>query len=233
MKGILGKKLGMTQVFTNTGLLIPVTVVEIQNNVVLQVKTKEKDKYNALVLSAFDIRKKLVNKATTGKFEKVKLEPKRYVKEIRDMIGYKVGDIVQPTIFLSGEFVDVTSTSKGKGFAGSIKRHNYSRGPMGHGSGYHRGVGSMGAIAPNRILKSKKMPGHMGHERKTIQNLEVILVDAEKHVILIKGSVPGPKKQLVVIKNAVKNKEIKSAENLIIRDNRELIKTNKVVKSAE
>ncbi len=223
MKGILGKKLGMTQVFTKQGVLIPVTVVEVQDNVVLQNKTEKDDDYNAVVLAAFNIRKNLINKPETGKFIKAGLEPKRYVKEIKNMSGYKVGQIIKADLFLAGEFVDVTAISKGKGFAGSIKRHNYSRGPMAHGSGYHRGVGSMGSIDANRIFKSKKMPGHMGSEKVTIQNLEIIYVNAQKNTLLIKGSVPGPKKSLLIIKQAIKHHELKEANVLIQRDNKELI----------
>ncbi|WP_338954839.1 50S ribosomal protein L3 [Spiroplasma endosymbiont of Polydrusus cervinus] len=204
MKGILGRKIGMTQIFATDGRLIPVTVVEVQPNVVLQMLTKEKNGYQALQLAVEDKRVNLVSKPDQGQFKKANTTPKRFVKEIRNMDGYNSGDIIKVDIFTAGEFVDVTGTSKGKGFTGSIKRHNYSRGPMGHGSGYHRGVGSMGPIAPNRILKSKKMPGHMGTEKVTIQNLEVIAIDTEKNALLVKGSIPGPKKQFVVIKETIK-----------------------------
>ncbi|WP_425380283.1 50S ribosomal protein L3 [Spiroplasma endosymbiont of Stenodema calcarata] len=204
MKGILGRKIGMTQIFATDGRLIPVTVVEVQPNVVLQVLTKEKNGYQALQLAVEDKRINLVSKPNQGQFKKANTTPKRFVKEIRNMDGYNSGDIIKADIFTAGEFVDVTGTSKGKGFTGSIKRHNYSRGPMGHGSGYHRGVGSMGAIAPNRILKSKKMSGHMGTEQVTIQNLEVIAIDTVKNALLVKGSIPGPKKQFVVVKETIK-----------------------------
>ena len=204
MKGILGRKIGMTQVFTETGVLVPVTVVAAQPNIVLQVKTKEKEGYNAVKIGFEDKRLKLVTKPVLGQFQKAKTGPKRFVKEIKNMDGYNVGDNIPVSIFAPGEFVDVSATSKGKGFAGSIKRHNYSRGPMGHGSGYHRGVGSMGAIAPNRIMKSKLMPGHMGHEKVTVENLEVVSIDTTKNIILIKGSIPGPNKQLITIKNTLK-----------------------------
>ncbi|WP_348736303.1 50S ribosomal protein L3 [Spiroplasma endosymbiont of Ammophila pubescens] len=204
MKGILGRKIGMTQIFATDGRLIPVTVVEVEPNVVLRVLTKEQNGYQALQLAVEDKRINLVSKPDQGQFKKANTTPKRFVKEIRNMDGYNHGDIIKADIFTAGEFVDVIGTSKGKGFTGSIKRHNYSRGPMGHGSGYHRGVGSMGAIAPNRILKSKKMPGHMGTEKVTIQNLEVIAIDTEKNALLVKGSIPGPKKQFVVIKEAIK-----------------------------
>lgn len=221
MKGILGRKLEMTQVFTNDGLLVPVTVLEVQPNKVLQVKTAEKDGYNALKLGAVNIRENLVNKPELGNFKKANSEPKRFVKEIRDMNGYEIGaEIKAADVFKSGDFVDVTGVSKGKGFAGSIKRHNYSRGPMGHGSGYHRGIGSMGAII-NRIFKSKKMPGHMGNEQVTIQNLEIVLVDTERNLVLVKGSVPGPKKGLVLIKENVKGLSSKEGSNLLQRAKKE------------
>lgn len=229
MKGILGRKIGMTQVFAQDGKLVPVTVIETQPNVVLQVRTAEKEGYNALQIAVEDKRVNLVNKPELGQFKKVNTAPKRFVKEIRDMSGFNPGDTVKADIFNAGEFVDVTSISKGKGFAGVIKRHNYSRGPMGHGSGFHRGIGSMGAIAPNRIFKAKKMPGRMGHEQVTIQNLEVISCDVEKNVILIKGSVPGPKKQFVVIKNAIKGLKPKTAFNLLTRNTVQEVKPNLAV----
>ncbi len=233
MKGILGKKIGMTQVFTENGVLVPVTVVEVQDNIVLQVKTNDtKDKYVATTLATFDKRESLVNKPDLGRFKKIKSSPKRYIKEIRNMNGYKIGDIVKADIFKPGEYVDVTSISKGKGFTGSIKRHNYARGPMGHGSGYHRGVGSMGAIAPNRIFKSKKMPGHMGHEKVTIQNLEVVLVDTSNNTFLIKGSVPGPKKQFIVVKQAVKKtNQFKDTMKLLQRN--ESINAENAIKDSD
>ncbi|WP_338991998.1 50S ribosomal protein L3 [Spiroplasma endosymbiont of Seladonia tumulorum] len=217
MKGILGRKNGMTQIFATDGRLIPVTVVEVEPNVVLRVLTKEQNGYQALQLAVEDKRISLVSKPDQGQFKKANTTPKRFVKEIRNMDGYNPGDIIKADIFTAGEFVDVTGTSKGKGFTGSIKRHNYSRGPMGHGSGYHRGVGSMGAIAPNRILKSKKMPGHMGTEKVTIQNLEVIAIDTEKNALLVKGSIPGPKKQFVVIKEAIKGLKPNTPTELVKR----------------
>ncbi|AHF60726.1 50S ribosomal protein L3 [Spiroplasma mirum ATCC 29335] len=217
MKGILGRKIGMTQVFATGGRLVPVTVVEVQPNVVLQVLTKEKQGYDALQLAVEDKRVNLVSKPDQGQFKKANTTPKRFVKEIRNMNGYYAGDIIKADIFTAGEFVDVTGISKGKGFTGSIKRHNYSRGPMGHGSGYHRGVGSMGAIAPNRILKSKKMPGHMGAEQVTIQNLEIIAIDVEKNALLVKGSIPGPKKQFVIVKEAIKGLTPNTPTELLVR----------------
>ncbi|WP_342252564.1 50S ribosomal protein L3 [Spiroplasma endosymbiont of Amphibalanus improvisus] len=204
MKGILGRKIGMSQLFTEEGILIPVTFIEATPNIVVQVKNKEKDGYNALKLGFEEKRKELVNKPDAGQFKKSKTTSKRFMKEFKNMTGYELGAKVDVSIFEAGDFIDAAAISKGKGFAGSIKRHNYSRGPMAHGSGYHRGVGSMGPIAPNRIMKSKLMPGHMGNVRKTIQNLEVVHVDIKNNILIIKGAVPGPKKQLIEIKNAVK-----------------------------
>ncbi|WP_031542221.1 50S ribosomal protein L3 [Mesoplasma photuris] len=217
MKGILGRKVEMTQVFTESGKLIPVTVVEVLPNTVLQVKSLESDGYVATQLGVQDKRVNLVNKPETGHFKKAGSAPKRYVKEIRNMEGFAFGtEIKAEDIFTSGEYVDVTGISKGKGFAGAIKRHNYSRGPMAHGSGYHRGIGSMGAII-NRIFKSKKMAGHMGHEKVTIQNLEVVAIDATNNIMLIKGSIPGPKNQFVQIKQNVKGKKSLTAAALLSR----------------
>ena len=205
-KGILGRKLGMTQVFTESGKLIPVTVVEVEPNVVTQIKTKENDGYEAIQLGFDTKREKLATKASVGITNKANTTPKRFFKEIRgvDINNYSLGQEVKADIFSAGEVVDVTGTSKGKGFQGVIKRHNQSRGPMGHGSHYHRGPGSMGTMRPMRVFKGKNLPGHMGHETVTIQNLEVVSVDLENNVILVKGNVPGAKKSLVVIKTAVK-----------------------------
>ncbi|MBE4704278.1 50S ribosomal protein L3 [Spiroplasma platyhelix] len=213
MKGILGKKLGMSQVFLSNGQLVPVTVIEIQPNLVSQVKTGENEKYNSLQLSTFDLRLNLTNKAVAGHFKKVDSQPKRFVKEIRNMAGFNVGDIINASdVFTAGEFVDVTGTSKGKGFQGRIKRFNQTRGPMGHGSGLHRQMGSTGSIAANRVFKNQPMPGQMGNAKRTISNLEIIKV--EEKYILVKGSVPGPKKGFVVIKEAVKNPKTVAAANL-------------------
>lgn len=217
MKGILGRKLGMTQIFSENGKLIPVTAIEVSPNTVLQVKTLEKDGYQALQLGVQDKRENLVNKPEAGHFKKANSAPKRFVKEIRNMEGFELGNEILPSqIFSAGQFVDVTGISKGKGFQGSIVRHNYSRGPMGHGSGYHRGVGSMGAII-NRIFKSKKMPGHMGHAQRTIQNLEVVLIDEQQNLMLIKGSVPGPKGQFIVVKENAKGRTHNQAAKLVNR----------------
>ena len=207
MKGILGLKLGMTQVFTKSGKLIPVTVIEVEPNVVTQIKTKENDGYEAIQLGFNTKREKLVTKASAGITSKANTTPKRFFKEIRgvDVNEYSLGQEVKADIFTPGEVVDVTGTTKGKGFQGVIKRHNQSRGPMGHGSHYHRGPGSMGTMRPMRVFKGKKLPGHMGGLTVTIQNLEIVSVDAENNLILVKGNVPGTKKSLVVIRTSVKN----------------------------
>lgn len=212
MKGILGRKVGMTTVFTTDGKQIPVTVVSVEPNVVTQIKTKETDGYDAIQLGAFSKREKLSNKPEMGHAKKANTEPKRFLKEIRgvNVSDYTVGQVLEASIFEAGEIVDVTGTSKGKGFQGVIKRHNQSRGPMGHGSHYHRGPGSMGTMRPMRVLKGKKLPGHMGNETVTIQNLEIISIDMENGVILVSGNIPGPKQGLVIIKTSVKNGEKKN-----------------------
>ena len=218
MKGILGKKIGMTQVFTKEGKLIPVTVIEVEPNVVTQIKTVEKDGYDAIQLGAQTIREKLSNKPELGHVKKANTTPKRFLREIRgvNVNDYTLGQTIGVDIFEAGEIVDVTGTSKGKGFQGVIKRHNQSRGPMGHGSQYHRGVGSLGTMLPMHVLKGKKMPGQMGNVQKTVQNLEVVSIDTENSVILVKGNVPGPKKSLVMIRTAVKKPTVKKeAANLV------------------
>ena len=218
MKGILGKKIGMTQVFTESGKLIPVTVIEVEPNVVTQIKTVEKDGYDAIQLGAVTIKEKSSNKAKIGHTNKANTAPKRFLREIRgvNVNDYTLGQVISADIFTKGEMVDVSGISKGKGFQGVIKRHNQSRGPMGHGSQYHRGVGSMGTLLPMHVLKGKKLPGHMGNVATTIQNLEVVSIDLENNVILIKGNVPGPKKSLVMIKTSVKKGEkVKEVEELI------------------
>ena len=210
-KGILGRKLGMTQVFTKDGKLIPVTVVEVEPNVVTQIKTVETDGYEAIQLGFDTKREKLSNKAEKGHVSKANTAPKRFFKEIRgvDVSKYQLGQELTVEVFEEGEMVDVSGISKGKGFQGVIKRYNQSRGPMGHGSQYHRGVGSLGTMRPMRVFKGKKLPGHMGHVSVTMQNLEVVAVMPEENVILIKGNVPGPKKSLVIIKSAVKKPNVK------------------------
>ena len=205
-KGILGRKVGMTQIFSAQGELIPVTVIEAEANIVLQVKTAETDGYQAVQLGFCDKKESRATKPEAGHAAKANTNPKRFVKEIagEEMNCFKAGDEVKVNIFTEGEIVDVTGTSKGKGYAGVIKRHNFHRGPMAHGSGYHRGTGSMGSIDAARIKKGKKLAGRLGGETTTVQNLEVVKVDVEKNIILVKGNVPGAKKSFVMITNASK-----------------------------
>ena len=212
MKGILGKKIGMTQVFTKEGKLIPVTVIEVEPNVVTQIKTVEKDGYDAIQLGTETIREKLSTKAETGHAKKANTTHKRFLREIRgvNVNEYTLGQTIGVDVFEAGEIVDVTGTSKGKGFQGVIKRHNQAIGPKGHGSQYHRGVGSLGTLLPMHVLKGKKMPGQMGNVQRTVQNLEIVSVDTENSVILVKGNVPGPKKSLVMIRTAVKKPNAKN-----------------------
>ena len=208
-KGILGKKVGMTQYFTEAGELITVTVVEVTPNVVLQLKTIENDGYEAVQLGFDDLREVLSNRPAKGHVAKANATPKRFIREFNnvELSEYEVGQEITVDVFKAGDIVDVTGTSKGKGFQGAIKRHGQSRGPMAHGSRYHRRPGSMGGASfPSRVFKGKALPGQMGGDRITIQNLEVVKVDAERNVILIKGNVPGSKKSLVEIKTAVKSK---------------------------
>lgn len=201
-KGILGKKLGMTQVFTPEGLVIPVTVIQAGPCVVLQKKDVENDGYEAIQLGFEDQKEKNANKPELGHAKKAGSTPKRYVREFREVNAgeYEVGQELKADIFSAGEYVDVTGTSKGKGFQGVIKRHGQSRGPMAHGSRYHRRPGSMGSIQANRVPKGKNLPGHMGSETVTLQNLEVVRVDAERNLLLVKGSIPGPKNSYVKVK---------------------------------
>ena len=206
-KGILGKKVGMTQVFTDNGELVPVTVIDVTPNVVMQVKTVENDGYSAVQLGFDDKREILSNKPEQGHAAKANTTPKRFIGEIRDAeLGddIKVGDEVKADIFAEGETVDVTGITKGHGYQGNIHKDGQRRGPMAHGSRYHRRPGSMGPVAPNRVFKGKNLAGRMGGDRVTIQNLEVVQVVPEKNVILIKGNVPGAKKSLITIKSAVK-----------------------------
>ena len=205
MKGILGRKVGMTQVFTKDGKLVPVTVVSVEPNVVTQVKTVETDGYNAIQLATVDKKEKNASKASVGHAKKANTTPKRYLKEIRDYEGtYNLGDKISADVFTAGEYVDVTGTSKGHGTEGVIERWNQSRGPMAHGSRYHRRPGSLGTMRPMRVIPGKKLPGHMGVETTTIQNLEIIEVNAAENYILVSGNVPGAKQSLVLIKTAVK-----------------------------
>lgn len=207
MKGILGKKLGMTQIFTEEGIVVPVTVVEAGPNVVTQVKTVEKDGYNAIQVGFEDAKEKSLNKPRKGHLAAANVL-KKHLKEFRvDAVEeFTVGQEIKADLFAAGEKIDVTGTSKGKGFQGPIKRHGQSRGPESHGSRYHRRPGSMGACSfPGRVFKNKKLAGHMGSVKVTVQNLEVVRVDADKNLILVKGAIPGPKGSMVTIKEAVKS----------------------------
>ena len=207
MKGILGKKLGMTQIFTEEGIVVPVTVVEAGPNVVTQVKTVEKDGYNAIQVGFEDAKEKSLNKPQKGHLAAANVL-KKHLKEFRVDAEeeFTVGQEIKADLFAAGEKIDVTGTSKGKGFQGPIKRHGQSRGPESHGSRYHRRPGSMGACSfPGRVFKNKKLAGHMGSVKVTVQNLEVVRVDADKNLILVKGAIPGPKGSMVTIKEAVKS----------------------------
>lgn len=222
MKGILGRKAGMTQVFTKEGKVIPVTVIEVEPNVVTQVKTKETDGYNAIQLGYMDRKEKNATKASIGHAKKANTNPKRFLKEIRDVevSDYALGQVLTSSVFAAGEIVDVTGTSKGKGFQGVIKRHGQSEGPKTHGSRYHRRPGSMGTMRPMRVLKGKNLAGHMGNVTVTVQNLEIIEVNEAENYILVSGNVPGPKNSLVLIRSAVKGgsatpKEIVSYEEKV------------------
>ena len=217
MKGILGRKVGMTEVFSTDGKLIPVTVIEVEPNVVTQVKTVEKDGYDAIQLGAFDKKTKSSNKPEMGHVKKANTQPKRFLKEIRgiDTSSYTLGQVISADVFKSGDTVDVTGTSKGKGFQGVIKRWNQSRGPETHGSTYHRRVGSMGTMRPMRVLKGKKLPGHMGNEQVTIQNLMIVDVDTENKYILVSGNVPGAKNTFVFTREAIKGSKNTPAVELV------------------
>ena len=206
-KAILATKVGMTQIFNENGALVPVTVLQAGPCVVTQIKTEENDGYKAVQVGFVDKREKLVNKPQKGHFDKAGVSYKRYVRELKldNAEEYSVKDEIKADIFAAGDKVDATAISKGKGFQGAIKRHGQHRGPMAHGSKFHRHQGSNGsATTPGRVFKGKKMPGHMGHVKVTVQNLEIVRVDAENNLILVKGSVPGPKKSLVTLKETVK-----------------------------
>ena len=206
-KAIIGKKLGMSQIFTADGIVIPVTVVEAGPCPVVQKKTQEKDGYNALQVAFGDVKEKNVNKPVMGQFKKANVAPKKVLKElpIDNVEAYEIGQEINCSIFAEGDHVDVVGTSKGKGFAGAVKRWNHHIGPKAHGSGYHRGVGSMSAnSSPSRVFKNKKMAGHLGNERVTVQNLTVARVDAARNLLLIKGAIPGAKGGIVVVKQSVK-----------------------------
>ena len=212
MKGILGRKVGMTEVFTKEGKVIPVTVIEVEKNTVMQVKTVENDGYNAIQLGVCDKKEKNATKASIGHAKKANTNPKRFLKEIRDYEGsYNLGDTISADLFTIGEVVDVTGTSKGHGTQGVIKRHGQKSGPSAHGSRYHRRPGSMGTMRPMRVLPGKALPGHMGCETVTIQNLVVVEANPAENYILVSGNVPGAKQSLVLIKSAAKNE--RKAEN--------------------
>ena len=207
-KAILATKVGMTQIFNEEGMLIPVTVLQAGPCVVTQVKTEENDGYAAVQVGYGEIREKLVNKPAKGHFEKAGVDVKRFLKEFKfeNAAEYEVGQEIKADIFADGDHIDVTAISKGKGFQGAIKRHGQSRGPMTHGSKYHRHAGSNGACSdPSKVFKGKHMPGHMGNVQVTVQNLEIVRVDTENNLLLVKGAVPGPKKSLVTIKETVKS----------------------------
>ncbi len=207
-KAILATKVGMTQIFNEDGVLTPVTVLSAGPCVVTQIRTEENDGYNAVQVGFGDIREKLVSKPKKGLFDKGEIPYRRFLREFRfeNASDYEVKQEIKADIFAAGDKVDATAISKGKGYQGAIKRHGQSRGPMTHGSKYHRHAGSNGACSdPSRVFKGKPMPGHMGHARVTVQNLEVVRVDAENNLLLVKGSVPGPKKALVTIKETVKS----------------------------
>ena len=212
MKGILGRKVGMTEVFTKEGKVIPVTVIEVEKNTVMQVKNVETDGYNAIQLGVCDKKEKNATKASIGHAKKANTNPKRFLKEIRDYEGsYNLGDTIDASLFAAGEVVDVTGTSKGHGTQGVIKRHGQKSGPSAHGSRYHRRPGSMGTMRPMRVLPGKALPGHMGCETVTIQNLVIVDANPAENYILVSGNVPGAKQSLVLIKSAAKNE--RKAEN--------------------
>ena len=205
-KAILGIKVGMTQIFDESGKAVPVTLVEAGPCVVMQKKNPENNGYNAIQVGFYNLKEKKANKPQKGHFKKANVKPMRYIREFRveRADDYEIGQEITSDIFSSGEIVDVTGTSKGKGFAGGVKRHNFARGSMGHGSKYHRRSGSLGAKGPARVFKGRKMPGHMGGSRVTVQGLEVVKVYPDKNLIIIKGAIPGPRKGLVIIKNSTK-----------------------------
>jgi large subunit ribosomal protein L3 len=231
-KGILGRKEGMTQVFTKDGVLVPVTVISVEPNVVMQIKNKETDGYEAIQLGFGSKRESLSNKAQKGHAKKANATPKRFLKEIKgvDVANYQIGQEIKADLFEAGEVIDITGVSKGKGFSGVIKRYNQTRGPMSHGSQYHRGVGSLGQRRPMHVLKGKKLPGHMGFETVTIQNLEIVETDVENNIILVKGNVPGPKKSLVIIRTSVKYPDSKrEVLDLINYNNEELLEETEII----
>ena len=237
MKGILGRKIGMTEKFTKDGKVIPVTVVKVTPNVITQIKTNETDGYSAIQIAAVDKKEKNATKAEIGHAKKAGVAPKRFLKEIRveSTENYTLGSTIAADIFAVGERVDVTGTSKGKGFQGVIKRHGQSRGPETHGSRYHRRPGSMGTMRPMRVLKGKKLAGHMGSETVTIQNLEIIEVCVEDNYILVSGNVPGAKGSLVLIKSAIKGGKVDPKEIIINEQVKETVvdEVSKEIKTEE
>ncbi len=205
-KAILGKKIGMTQIFDEVGKVIPVTVIEAGPCVVLQKKSADIDGYDAIQVGFVDIAERKAGKPVSGQFKKVGLTPKKYLRELRleDVAPYEVGQEIKADVFAEGDLVDVSGISRGKGFAGAIKRHGFSRGPMTHGSHYQRGPGSLGAVDAARVFKGRPLPGRMGGDRVTVQKLQVVRVDKERNLLLIRGAVPGPRNGLVTVKNSVK-----------------------------
>ncbi|MDK2819312.1 MAG: 50S ribosomal protein L3, partial [Mycoplasmataceae bacterium] len=234
MKGILGKKIGMTQIYSDHGQSIPVTVIEVSQNIVTRVLTTESDGYNAIQISSIEKKESRSNKPMIGHFKKANTTPKRFVKEIRDMSGFELGTEVKASIFKSGELVDITGISKGKGFAGAIKRHNQKIGPNSHGGGGGskpvRQTGSLGDISGNKVVKGMTMPGHMGNVRRTVQNLIVVDINVEENYILVKGSIPGPNKGFVLIRQAVKQLPNKN-EIKLVNIKEEIIKNNLIEKA--
>jgi large subunit ribosomal protein L3 len=205
-KAILGTKVGMTQIFDDNGAAIPVTLVEAGPCTVLQKKTVDTDGYNAIQVGFYNLKEKKANKPAKGHFKKANVKPLRYIREFRmeNIDAYEMGQDIKVDVFAAGDMVDVVGTSKGKGFAGGVKRHNFARGSMGHGSKYHRRPGSLGAKGPARVFKGRKLPGRLGGERVTVQGLKVVKVYPDRNLLLIKGSIPGPKRGMVIIKDSVK-----------------------------
>lgn len=208
MKGLMGKKIGMTQVFDETGLVVPVTVINVASNTVTQIKTAETDGYNAVQVGYDDVKEKALNKPQKGHLDKAGVTPKRMLREFRvkNVEEFAVGQELKADLFEVGDRVDVSGISKGKGFQGNIKRHKQAMGPATHGSRYHRGPGAMSAAAsPGKVLKGKKLPGQMGNKNVTIKNLEIVQVDAERNLLIVKGAVPGPRKGPVTVKESTKH----------------------------
>jgi large subunit ribosomal protein L3 len=220
MEGILGKKIGMTQIFKDSGQIVPVTIVAAGPCSILQIKTKQKDGYNAIQLGFEDARTSKINKSLTKRFEKIKVSPKKFIKEIaiQDVKGFQVGQNLDVSLFKPGDFVDIVGTSKGHGFQGGIKRWHWSGGPKSHGSMSHRAPGSIGASAfPSRVYKGHHLPGHMGNQKVTVQNLEVVQVNKERHLLVIKGSVPGHKNSYLIVKKARKKIPITEQKNTVVQ----------------